>query len=613
MCSSRSKLVFLFLFFVCVTSSASDPSSEESDCSKYISSGFNYGHFFGVIDLTDDDYGREITLKFRVKTPSDAHIKFSEKTFPKKDEPAYEVVIGAGGNTFSFIRRGETDSSKIRLETEGFLSANETRGFWIRISEDGSINVGKEDDENPFMSWEDDDPLHINYFSFSSWKNVTAEWFYHCEEIEGEKGGGGERREEPYKDLIAFFDTQLVLSFERLYQPPTPDTSNFTNISTHLSCSHIHLDDRGSILNVNGILSLIWEDKRITWSPKEFQNIKYLDEDHIGTWTPNVMLQNSADSGTKSLEKMKFDRIEREKMRLRFYFNGTRHWRYPVQYRAFCKGTDYHHWPKDSHVCELQLGLRLPHKSIKLVPCESGIQFQESTTFSGWSVTKMNATEKWVSSPTNVGEKLDGLKLPKYSHIVIQLTLTHSYNTYSLVLTTSLAAISILLLSSFWASPLGSVKISLQCISIVMTTLCLLFCWKMIPSQNSQSLPIILSVFITIMHMEWVAILSTVITTSSVFSGLVRVHPSVTSFLKHKNLALFFCLPKESSKVSASRKQLDGQSAISKEDIQGHLFTSTESDDEWHWTLSSAFIDRIFFWVYTGLFSYLIPKCMNSC
>ncbi|XP_046382402.1 neuronal acetylcholine receptor subunit alpha-4-like isoform X2 [Ischnura elegans] len=598
MCSSRSKLVFLFLFFVCVTSSASDPSSEESNCRKYISSGFNYGHFFGVYDeddLIDEDYGEELLLKFRVKTPSDAHIKFSEKPFPKKDEPAYEVVIGAGGNTFSFIRRGETDSSKIRLETEGFLSANETRGFWIRISEDGSINVGKEDDENPFMSWEDEDPLHINYFSFSSWKNVTAEWFYHCDEL---KDINGDDAEDPYLNLRDFLHTQIARSFVKFrVQPPTADTSNFTSISTHLSCSHIHLDDRGSTLNVNGILSLIWEDKRITWSPKEFQNIKYLDLYPFVMWTPHVMLQNLADSGPKRHFKSP------KALKLRFYFNGTKHWRYPVQFRAFCEGIDHQHWPKDSHVCELQLGLQLPHKSIRMVPCESGIQFQESTTSSGWSVTKMNATEKWVSSPTNVGEKLDGLKLPKYSHIVIQLTLTHSYNTYSLVLTTSLAAISVLLLSSFWASPLGSVKISLQCISIVMTTLCLLFCWKVIP----------VSAFITTMHMEWVAILSTVITTSSVFSAPVRVHPSVTNFLKHKVLALFFCLPKESSKVSASCKQLAGQSAISKEDIQGHLFTSTESDDEWHWTLSSAFIDRIFFWVYTGLFSYLIPKCINSC
>lgn len=40
--------------------------------------------------------------------------------------------------------------------------------------------VGREDEDVPFMQWQDPQPLHIEYFSFCTWSGVAGKWLYDC-------------------------------------------------------------------------------------------------------------------------------------------------------------------------------------------------------------------------------------------------------------------------------------------------------------------------------------------------------------------------------------------------------------------------------------------------
>jgi hypothetical protein len=56
----------------------------------------------------------------------------------------------------------------------------ELRGFWVNYDGNGTLQVGKEGDEFPFLFWTDPSPLDIHYFSFCTWTGVVGKWLYAC-------------------------------------------------------------------------------------------------------------------------------------------------------------------------------------------------------------------------------------------------------------------------------------------------------------------------------------------------------------------------------------------------------------------------------------------------
>lgn len=64
---------------------------------------------------------------------SEAHILLATSADVKANDPAYEIVIGAGGNTFSDIRRKQKASVRVSYRKKGLLSAVDITGFWIHI------------------------------------------------------------------------------------------------------------------------------------------------------------------------------------------------------------------------------------------------------------------------------------------------------------------------------------------------------------------------------------------------------------------------------------------------------------------------------------------------
>lgn len=136
---------------------------------------YQYRRFFPVANRDE-----EICVNFGVKAYSNAHILFTPTTALRDKAPVYEIVLGADHNRYCCIRRQRITCNKTHVEFENIVCGDEWRWFWIKISSNGLIEIGKKGNELPFMLWQDPYPLNIEYCSFSSWENTAALWSFEC-------------------------------------------------------------------------------------------------------------------------------------------------------------------------------------------------------------------------------------------------------------------------------------------------------------------------------------------------------------------------------------------------------------------------------------------------
>lgn len=99
----------------------------------YSRSGSVYKDFFEISDAARPN-GTVLDFHFSVLAASNAHILLTPSTNVEKGDPAYEIVIGAGNNIFSDIRRSQKGQVKATLKTPGILSALDPKTFWIHIT-----------------------------------------------------------------------------------------------------------------------------------------------------------------------------------------------------------------------------------------------------------------------------------------------------------------------------------------------------------------------------------------------------------------------------------------------------------------------------------------------
>lgn len=105
-----------------------------SKCKVYYSrTGNTYKDFFEITEgVAEND--TLLDFHFSVLAASDAHILLAPSSKLQRGDPVYEIVVGAGGNTFSDIRRSEKAQVKASARTPGILSALDTKSFWLHIS-----------------------------------------------------------------------------------------------------------------------------------------------------------------------------------------------------------------------------------------------------------------------------------------------------------------------------------------------------------------------------------------------------------------------------------------------------------------------------------------------
>lgn len=161
--------------------------SELQECKEYkiqTRSGYLYKKFYEIesdFNNANNHTDYLIRLKFYVQTTNDAHILLSTTDHPGPKDRVYEIVIGAGGNTFSIIRdnlkRGRLDYK----HQGGILSSLEIVPIEITQNIGGrlEINIPGLDDQ-PHLAYNDSKPVLVKYVAFSSFGETPAKWYFDC-------------------------------------------------------------------------------------------------------------------------------------------------------------------------------------------------------------------------------------------------------------------------------------------------------------------------------------------------------------------------------------------------------------------------------------------------
>lgn len=89
-----------------------------------------------------------------------------------------EIFIGGWGNKKSAIRLNQSRPDKAEESTPDVVCAEEHRRFWIRFKQH-LIQVGREGDEEPFLSWlNDEDPFNITHYGFATGWGSVGSWIF---------------------------------------------------------------------------------------------------------------------------------------------------------------------------------------------------------------------------------------------------------------------------------------------------------------------------------------------------------------------------------------------------------------------------------------------------
>ncbi|CAB3359561.1 Hypothetical predicted protein [Cloeon dipterum] len=118
------------------------------------------------------------TLRFRVKTSNDAHICLSASG-AQDSTPILEIFLGGWDNKMSAIRRDNAQPEKVKVSTPDLLSSKEYFAFWIKWDNKGQVDVGRDNNVEPFMSYLDTNPFPISHYGMRTTWGATGKWKDH--------------------------------------------------------------------------------------------------------------------------------------------------------------------------------------------------------------------------------------------------------------------------------------------------------------------------------------------------------------------------------------------------------------------------------------------------
>ncbi|XP_072391900.1 neuronal acetylcholine receptor subunit non-alpha-2-like [Diabrotica undecimpunctata] len=534
-----------------------------SKCKTHYSrSGSVYKDFYSISETPSANDTLLLDFHFSVLAPSDAHILLASSDKVQKTDPAYEIVIGAGGNTFCDIRRKQKSDVKSSVRVKGLLNALDPQSFWLHITKDGDIAVGKEGEELPFISWVDPDPLPLKVISFSTWSGVEAKWYFDCE-FKHET----EEIQRPLTDL-----DRLRKDYLYHYNPyvrPVKHFNTTTTVSLAININHVALDEKRSVIEVLGVTKMGWQDEKLRWNPHNYSGIQVMHIFRREIWQPDLCLYNAVGDIRDLLE----DTL------MVVHYTGYVEWNPAIKMKAFCEGQNLETWPKETHKCNLIMGFmrEFNHMRISFNRNDSSLIYYES---SEWSIleadviTNISAAEQNITSEPAIFE--------------INLTIKRNSMALDWIFFSPFILISISVLSSFWIAPFGQLKISVVSAQLVICTLILLSLSLIVPN-HSKKVPYIVSLYSYTLLAILIAIIVSIVVVNLARSYHKKAVPHVLcTILTSKCIRIFLCLPN-----------------VKMADNYGNLY-DTQEKHQTIWVLMGTAIDRLTFIIYLMLSIYTI-------
>ncbi|XP_020800363.1 neuronal acetylcholine receptor subunit alpha-3 [Drosophila serrata] len=305
--------------------------------------GYAYRDFFMVHSLDNNKAkaGERLHLKFYVLTTMDAHILLSVTNHVRPNDRVYEIVIGAGGNTFSAIRTAMGVRRVSTNQDRNLLSLYEPTPIEIVQTQNAELFVyipGFK--KEPLLQFIDASALTINYISFSSFGTNTARWFYDC--------GFDGFDKEISADVKAPTVEQKLLAQINLQAENASLPSNLSSLPFHFQARSLAYEMTNSLLRTRMHFMMHWQDDRLRWNPADYGYLESFEHRDLQVWTPHMRVLNGA------LDSM--DEVLRS-YELRVFSNGNvTLYVNNLQLTSWCVDSA-RNWPKERVTCDIELGL----------------------------------------------------------------------------------------------------------------------------------------------------------------------------------------------------------------------------------------------------------------
>ncbi|KAK7872419.1 hypothetical protein R5R35_007024 [Gryllus longicercus] len=431
-------------------------------CKRAITTGYGYKVVYHIREAGEHS-DNHLLFEFYVKAPSDAHILLSSTEnaeTPTQQDESYEIVLGGGKNSFSAIRSKKRGgkSTAAQTGTPNVLSPEEFRGFWIKLTPPGRLEVGKFGNEAPFMFWDDPYPIRIRFFAFCNWANYVGEWAYGCpnETQADEVAANLTTLEKLRSHLLTHYDP---------FSRPVIQINDFTTVYLQLLNKAVKLDEKQSKMTVTAEAKLQWQDQKIQWDPNEYGNITKLTMVYHDIWQPELFLYNAVGSGATFLvdDVMTVSPV------------GSVRWKSHFQVEVHCN-MDLSKWPYDTQVCELQLGFWADQKYLKLL-FGNEPEKEAQQTNSEWEIINLHYENIHIRTPWS-----NASDIPREAFMAIRYTLKRNTYMYRAVFGVPLLAISLMTLLPFWISPLHPHKLHISCLSLIVMSIFVITLARTLPA-----------------------------------------------------------------------------------------------------------------------------------
>ncbi|XP_016967744.1 uncharacterized protein LOC108036246 [Drosophila biarmipes] len=400
--------------------------------------GYSYRKFYMLRDLSNNNRkaGERLHLKFYVLTTMDAHILLSVTNHPRINDRVYEIVIGAGANTFSAIRTSMGLRRVATSQEPNLVSLYEPTPIEIVQTQNGELFVyipGFKSE--PLMQFIDNDPLTINYLSFSSFGSNTARWFFDC----GFDGYDKEIAEDVHDQTpVGKLLERLNFQAENASLP-----ANLTHMLFHFQTRSLAYEQSNSMLLTRMNMMIHWQDKRLGWRPQDFGSIKSIEHPDLRIWTPHLSVLNGALQSVAEIL---------HSYELRVYANGNvTLYANNLQLTSWCVDSA-RNWPNERVTCDIELGLILPEEQQPLdltydiyrkpIGPHEHVNMPSGWSFSEVSVVPVDTDAARRYNPKGMVQKMAG-------DVAIEFKLQRNGSFYMTVFYLPLIACQMFLLMSF--------------------------------------------------------------------------------------------------------------------------------------------------------------------
>ncbi|XP_066257440.1 acetylcholine receptor subunit beta-type lev-1-like [Euwallacea similis] len=552
--------------------------SNSSDLTKcdisYSRSGSTYKEFYPI--HTQENGTFFLDFHFAVLATSDAHILLAESDNVSKNDSAYEVVIGAGGNTFCDIRRMQKSEVKQSVRIKGLLSALDPHFFWLHITKSGVLEVGREGDNASFIDWMDPEPLPVKFISFSTWSGIEAKWYFNCDR--------SENQEEIEKRLTAL--DKLRRNLLKPYDPlvrPVMNQSTVTQILMAMDIEYLDLDEQKSSIELQGTTFMKWHDEKLHWDPIAFENITQIHAARNEVWTPEFTCYSTVSTPIQ-LPQNSILTVDNR---------GEVLWKTTFHLKAFCDESQMVDWPRNIHICKVLFGFAVDYGSIVLNFSDTSSSFLQQSS-SQWLVLEASVVDIEPTNDSSTNE-------PRFG---VYFEIRRSSVVYGMVFFVPLLVIGTCLLFLWWVSPRGNTKLLLGCSQVIIGIIMLLALAHFVPHKPG-GVPLLIVLYSWCLGGSLLAVMLSVLVTNLYKKKHSKPLPHVIcNVLTKRVVKVVLWLPN----IVMPEDYGDLDISLSLSNV-----SRAEDKDHQFWILLVIAIERVAFLFYTIFIVTITVKYVISC